>query len=869
MFFKNAWRIGFHTSVGGNPTGIGDYVRRCNDAGVPAHIKAADGTAGLSDALALPTWNAPHTLIYRTSVWKVGLPSINNPDVPNYNNDPKAEALAHFNWHELSWPQELKDKRDRVWFEFVNEIDKTKAEWIAEFLLNCHDIGVSRGYKLAFPGWSSGEPEPENWEGPNMLDLIRLVGDRPEDRAFALHEYSFTANGIFTMKLNNQYYVITRDDPNFGWLVGRFHVLHDVCDNNKIKRPRIFITEFGWAETNAPSVAIAMTHLAQAQQLYNEHPNITMAAIWWLGPKYGDICNLIQPLIGPVTTSAMLTSFEPADYFPDPEPELTWQQQVWRESEAFQEAFGIHLNPDAAYQKQMIIDGKMPHGVLVPVHREKDIITSDGIQRRYQAAEDMWGELPRTIYTGYLTGKITSFTNPFETTQPGNPLDGLVIGPPFADYFIKTSSFNDPRDYDGDGVYDDLHEGVDYDIPNEPSDSKKPVLCGYPGTVIWAGTKNTAYGYYTIVQCENNGAPFELWYCHKDSVYTQVGQHVERGTPLGELGDTGGPWAEHVHMNLVVPGYGATTGYVVKNVVDPDPYVQKIAQQPPANGRILTGLHMTADGRPYTPADRENLKALKPDTITVLSMHNDSDIAWAANTFPYADFVVRMFLSFGGRNITPQQFVNDTLSDTIRTLNALGGRSRVIQIHNEPNLTSEGLGASWPNGVSFNLWYQDVLARLRTALPNERFIFPGLSPGGTVAGIREDSNQFLQSCRQAIALSDGLGAHTYWATQRGWPMSRAVAEIDAMIASFPIMPIWITECSNNRIGITAQQKAVEYAQFGSLMGDRGNVMGLTFFVASAGNPLYGWSTSNQDNHGETWDVNMMGGLVRAEIDKLP
>lgn len=319
-FFKDAWRIGFHTAVGGNQTGIGDYVQQCNNAGVPAHIKNVDGTGGISDALALPQWNAPHMLVRRTSVWKEGLPPVptpdGNPDIPNYDNDPKAEALSFFNWHEMSWPAELKAQRDKVWFEVTNEPSKLKAEWLAEFFLNVHDIALARGYKIAMFGWAMGEPEPEHWEGANMLALLKIVGDRPEDRAIALHEYSGTINGIFTMKINNDYIVIPRTDPNFGWLVGRFSKLHDVCDANNINRPRILITEFGWAYDNVPETAVAMTHLAQAQELYNEHPNITSAAIWYLGPGFGGIANKAQQLIAPVTAAAKLTPYEPADYFP-------------------------------------------------------------------------------------------------------------------------------------------------------------------------------------------------------------------------------------------------------------------------------------------------------------------------------------------------------------------------------------------------------------------------------------------------------------------------------------------------------------------------------------------------------------------------
>jgi hypothetical protein len=173
-----------------------------------------------------------------------------------------------------------------------------------------------------------------------------------------------------------------------------------------------------------------------------------------------------------------------------------------------------------------------------------------------------------------------------------------------------------------------------------------------------------------------------------------------------------------------------------------------------------------------------------------------------------------------------------------------------VELHNEPNLTAEGLGNSWANGRIFNDWWLDLLWRYRQGFPGVPFIYPGLSPGSTVSGIKLDHIQFLEASREAVEGADGLGLHLYWSNV--YPMARALEVLDDVIGRFRNKPIWITEASHNKGGASPAQKAQQYLQFWHELQKRPIVQGVTYFVASASDPAFA---------DEVWVGKGMGALI--------
>jgi hypothetical protein len=287
------------------------------------------------------------------------------------------------------------------------------------------------------------------------------------------------------------------------------------------------------------------------------------------------------------------------------------------------------------------------------------------------------------------------------------------------------------------------------------------------------------------------------------------------------------------HIVQFAPGFGPAPGPQSTGQPEPEP-LPVVDPDPPLIGQARIGLHASADPGDLREEEFREFAELRPGIIKVLSGHSGPTIARLAAAHPGATWVVRAFLSFqGGRVLTPEQFFSDTISDVERALDQLRGKDVVIELHNEPNLTDEGLSSSWTDGATFSAWWSALLAHYRQRLPGQRFIYPGLSPGGEVHGRRADHIQFLEAGRAAVEAADGLGVHIYWA--RDFAMERALAVLDDYINRFRTKPIWVTEASNNKGGVSPEQKGRQYLQFWTELKKRPTVQGVTYFVASASN----------------------------------
>jgi hypothetical protein len=283
------------------------------------------------------------------------------------------------------------------------------------------------------------------------------------------------------------------------------------------------------------------------------------------------------------------------------------------------------------------------------------------------------------------------------------------------------------------------------------------------------------------------------------------------------------------------PPQGEYTPVRVDDAALQEPSGPAVGGEPGLIGRARIGLHASADPH-ISEAEHVEFAAMRPGIIKVLSFHSAEDITLLAHNHPAATWIVRAFLDFGGRYISPEQFFNDTISDVSRALKALKGKEVALELHNEPNVVAEGLERSWADGATFSAWWSELLVKYRRALPGVPCIYPGLSPGYSVSGVKQDHVQFAEASRAAIEMADGLGVHVYWSNV--WPMPQAVAVLDDMINRFRDKPIWVTEASNNKGGTSPAQKAQQYLYFWQELQKRGSVQGVTFFVASASNPAF-------------------------------
>ena len=278
-------KIGFHTSLGGNQQGLDEWMRQLDTAGVPIFLKSVDNAEPLYHAQELMKQSGvPHILVYRRSG--------DEYDVPRYDLPPAEAARLHWEQHTAVFPPELDP--NLVWLETINEPDKNRAEWLAEFALATAELALADGFRWAAFGWASGEPELADWQSPPMLRFLQLAGQHPDQIAIALHEYSYLAEDI---------------QHEFPYKVGRFRFLFQAADAHQLPRPTVLITEWGWAYQHIPPLPQATADVAWAAELYAPHPQIKGAAIWHIGEGYADIADQVQPLIPFLTTYALTHYF--------------------------------------------------------------------------------------------------------------------------------------------------------------------------------------------------------------------------------------------------------------------------------------------------------------------------------------------------------------------------------------------------------------------------------------------------------------------------------------------------------------------------------------------------------------------------------
>ena len=250
-------KIGFHVTFLEQAGQLDGWMQRLDAEGVPFFLKSVDNAEPLYKAQELmKVSGVDHTLVYRSTLY----------DVPDYNLDPVAAAEMYWELEKAIWPPELDPSL--VWLETMNELDKTRSEWLARFSLRTAQLALRDGQRWAAFGWASGEPEPAQWESPAMLELLRLIGEHPDQLAIALHEYSYTADDI---------------GDDYPHKVGRFLDLFRAADHHGIPRPTVLITEWGWSYDHIPPEPLAMEDVSWAARLYAAYPQVKGAAIWNLG----------------------------------------------------------------------------------------------------------------------------------------------------------------------------------------------------------------------------------------------------------------------------------------------------------------------------------------------------------------------------------------------------------------------------------------------------------------------------------------------------------------------------------------------------------------------------------------------------------
>jgi len=252
--------------------------------------------------------------------------------------------------------------------------------------------------------------------------------------------------------------------------------------------------------------------------------------------------------------------------------------------------------------------------------------------------------------------------------------------------------------------------------------------------------------------------------------------------------------------------YDAIINYMMTQLSPPNPTPNPTPVPTPIPvTKMLVGVHGRANGR-MEQLDFQAVSTSKVEAVKLLSTADPLDVDTLKQIKPDMFIMVRLFVDFqNGRVLNSQQFV-DSIKDDMKNFYNKG--VRYFEIHNEPNIYSEGYSHSWKNGTDFTVWFNEVVRILKTLYPDTKLGFPGISPGASIPDVRADELQFIKELGNINA--DWVGVHMYWQTQQ--ELDTISQNILPYAQKFNL-PFYITEFSNPNTGIDRTTKAKQYLQF--------------------------------------------------------
>lgn len=388
--------------------------------------------------------------------------------------------------------------------------------------------------------------------------------------------------------------------------------------------------------------------------------------------------------------------------------------------------------------------------------------------------------------------------------------------------FRVTDLFNAPRNY-----ANGKHEGLDLDAYNDNEWQRVLIVACADGVVEKVNNIYTAnsYGRYVIVDHQNG---YKTWYCHLSRTLVTEGQAINKGQSLGISGSTG-TTAIHLHLNLQHIGHGLN-GYYIPDVVDPLPYFD--IETPPVVSTAKSGLHMAARGGDQSLDDWQAFDTAKLNSIKFMSNHALNDVISGKSKVGAENVYFRMYADPNDSGVMSSgtNFFNVHRGwfDQLYPLGIINW-----EVHNEPNLISEGLGTYWNNALQFSIWFRQVANLIRTNYPNAKIIYPGLSPQSNVPEWKLEIQKLINE-----GLVDKIGAHSYWQTPGAESWGMLNLDGGQFYQTFLNMgkSVVITECSNNSQTLDKTSKGNQYVQYIKTI--KSGVEAVLFFVSSTSNSAY-------------------------------
>lgn len=130
---------------------------------------------------------------------------------------------------------------------------------------------------------------------------------------------------------------------------------------------------------------------------------------------------------------------------------------------------------------------------------------------------------------------FNTFSYPFEESYIGKLTWPLTSYPWFDNSWAKPRSHNTRA-----------HMGTDIKMPENT-----PIFSCSDGTVLYKGTADIPGNYVLII--DDKGFEYHYYHMSKLSEWVEVGERVQSGQQVGDVGNTGNSDAPHLHISIISP----------------------------------------------------------------------------------------------------------------------------------------------------------------------------------------------------------------------------------------------------------------------------------------------------------------------------
>jgi len=318
---------------------------------------------------------------------------------------------------------------------------------------------------------------------------------------------------------------------------------------------------------------------------------------------------------------------------------------------------------------------------------------------------------------------------------------------------------------------------------------------------------------------------FRTVYAHLDQILVVVGQEVQKGDVIASAGSSGSAAGSYIHFSLKRDFASENQiTHFAGDFIDPMPFLEfPQTDRPVANEDLLeqkrmkfgwsrpclVGLNLQENGK-VDDADLQVINSSRIEAVKIPSSASGDVIDRLINNKPDIFIMCQLILPDSRSFYSTSEWLEiaTPFAQMMYSRNV-----RFFEVHKLPNLNEFGYGKYWQSGKDFSMWWKVVVDKLREQMPDAKFGFPALSPGGQVNGFKADADVFLEQSDDVICSADWLGMVSYWSSSEEMDYPEKGAYYQKLRKYYPDKLLMVSGFGNIDPYADAKEKGTQYSSY--------------------------------------------------------